>query len=48
MVVTQDGLGDGGVTQISLSTNRKIVFMNYAGGFVPSNIIRDIWGKGGS
>lgn len=48
MVVTQDVLGDGGVTQISLSTNRKIVFMNYAGGFVPSNTIRDIWGKGGS
>lgn len=43
LVVTQDGLGNGGVTQISLSTNLKIVFMNYESGFVPSNMIRDIW-----
>lgn len=48
MAVTQDGAGNGGVTQISLLTNRKVVFMTYEMGALPSNEIRDIFGIGGN
>lgn len=41
-VVTNDGYGNGGLTQISMSTNRSIIFMNEDSGFVPSNDIRDV------
>lgn len=45
-VGTNDGAGNGGVTQILITANRKIVFMTRAEGFIPSNDIRDIYGKG--
>lgn len=44
MVVTQDGAGNGGVTQISLTNGRKIVYMTHESGSLPSNDIRDIFG----
>lgn len=45
MVGTDDGAENGGVTQISISGNRKILFLNKANGFLPSNTINDIFGK---
>jgi hypothetical protein len=39
------GTSDG-VTQISLAGNRKILFMNEAGGFLPSDDIKDVFGEG--
>jgi len=48
MTVTQDGAGNGGVTQISLLTGRKIVYMTHESGALPSNDIRDIFGIGGN
>jgi len=44
-VVTNDGYGDGGLTQIAISGNRRLAFLTEATGFVPSNDIRDIFGK---
>jgi hypothetical protein len=46
MAVTQDGSGNGGVSQISLTTHKKVIYMTHEGGFLPSNDIRDIFGKG--
>lgn len=43
-VGTSDGY-NGGITQISISTNRKIIFMTYSDGSLPSNNIKDIFGK---
>lgn len=45
IVGTSDGYGDGGLTQISISGNRKIFFMNKSSGLIPSNTINDIFGK---
>jgi hypothetical protein len=45
-VVTNDGYGSGGVTQITLVGNVKVAFMTKAGGFLPSDDVRDIFGKG--
>jgi len=45
-VGTSDGYGNGGITQIVISASRKVIFMNRSGGFIPSNDIRDIFGKG--
>lgn len=45
IVGTDDGAENGGVTQVSLSGNRKILFMNKEGGYIPSNTINDIFGK---
>lgn len=42
MVVTQDGAGDGGVTQISLTGNKKVIYMTHDGRYLPSSEIRDI------
>ena len=44
-VVTNDGLGDGGLTQIAISGNRKVVFLSQDNGLLPSNDIRDVFGK---
>lgn len=41
-VVTNDGLGHGGLTQILLSGNRQIAFMDEASGFTPSDDIRSV------
>jgi hypothetical protein len=46
MVVTQDGAGNGGVTQISLTTSKRIIYMDHDEGTLPSNTIRDIFGSG--
>lgn len=43
--VTDDGQGNGGVTQISLSANRRVLFMNESNGFLPSSHARAIHGK---
>jgi len=40
--VTNDGAAHGGLTQISMSANRMIVFMDENSGFVPSNDIRKV------
>jgi hypothetical protein len=45
IIGTDDGAENGGITQISISGNRKILFLNKANGFLPSNIINDIFGK---
>lgn len=45
LVGTDDGAENGGLTQISLSGNRKILFMNKETGFIPSNTINDVFGK---
>lgn len=39
-VVTNDGAAHGGLTQIGMSDNRKIIFMDEDSGLVPSNDIR--------
>jgi hypothetical protein len=44
-VLTEDGHGNGGLTQINISSNRRILFMNSQGGFLPSNYGRDVHGK---
>lgn len=44
-VVTNDGLGDGGLTQIAMSGYRRLAFLTQATGFIPSNDIRDVFGK---
>jgi hypothetical protein len=46
MVSTNDGYGNGGLTQIAISGNRKIIFMSEANSLLPTNNIRDIFGKG--
>jgi hypothetical protein len=43
--VSQDGAGNGGITQVSLNSHRKIIYMTQAEGFLPSSDIRDIFGK---
>lgn len=43
-VVTNDG-NSGGLTQITMEGNRKIVYMTKAGGFLPSNNIKDVFFK---
>ena len=45
LVVTNDGLGNGGLTQINLNVNRRILFMNQEGGFLPTNYARDVFKK---
>ena len=47
LVATQDGFGNGGLTQISLSTNKKKIYMTKESNDLPSNTIRDVWGKNG-
>lgn len=42
LVGTSDGIGDGGITQISLGTNRKIIFFDESSGLIPSNYITSI------
>lgn len=44
-VVTNDGYGHGGLTQIRLRNNGRIVFMTYESGAVPSNDIRDVFAE---
>jgi hypothetical protein len=44
-VVTNDGLGEGGLTQIGMSGHRRIIFMNENSGFVPTNDIRTVTKK---
>jgi len=44
-VATNDGSGNGGLTQIAISQSRKIIFMTEGSGFLPSNNIRDVFGK---
>lgn len=44
-VATNDGTEiGGGLSQVSISANRLILFMTREGGFLPSNVIRDIAG----
>jgi hypothetical protein len=43
--VTDDGQGNGGLTQILLSANRRIFFMNQGNVFLPTNYLRDVHGK---
>lgn len=43
LVATTDNAGNGGITQISLSGNRKILFMNRELGYLPSNNVRSIY-----
>jgi hypothetical protein len=45
-VVANDGSGNGGITQVSLSGNRRLIYMTKETGFLPSNDVRDIFGKG--
>jgi hypothetical protein len=47
LVATQDGLGNGGLTQISLSTNKKKIYMTKESNDLPFNKINDILGKNG-
>ena len=44
-VATNDGAGNGGLTQINLVGNSKLVFLDEASGLIPSNNIRNIFGK---
>ena len=44
-VATNDGAGNGGLTQINLVGNTKLVFLDEDGGLIPSNNIRNIFGK---
>ncbi len=46
LVATTDGYDNGGLTHITLEGNRKVVFLNESTGAIPSNDIRDIFGKG--
>ena len=45
-VITSDGVGNGGLTQISLSGNKKLIYMTAENGLLPSNDLRDVFGKG--
>jgi hypothetical protein len=45
LVATNDGYGDGGLTQIALSGNTRRLFLTKAGGLIPSNDITDIFGR---
>jgi len=44
-VATNDNLGNGGVTQITIDGNTRIIFMTRENGMLPSNDVRDIFGK---
>lgn len=44
-VATYDGVNGGGISQINLSANKRMIFMNREAGFLPSNDVRDIFGK---
>jgi len=44
-VATFDGVDVGGITQISLLQNRRTVFMTKETDFLPSNEVKDIFGK---
>lgn len=44
-VATSDGYNNGGLTQISIINNKKIVFMSEENGLIPSNTIRNIYGE---
>jgi len=44
-VVTADGLGDGGITQVNLSGNSKILFIDKNVGYIASNDIRDVFAR---
>lgn len=44
LVSTNNISNEGGLTQIALEGNLKILFMNEATGFLPSNNVRDIFG----
>ena len=44
-VATNDELGNGGLTQITLAGNTKIFFLTQENGLLPSNNIRDVFGK---
>lgn len=44
-VATSDGYGNGGLTQISIINNKKIVFMSEENGLIPSNVVRNIFGE---
>jgi len=45
LVVTDDGSGGGGLTQISLLGNSQLIFMSASNYFLPSNDIRNVFGK---
>ena len=44
-VATFDGVNIGGVSQISLASNKRTIFMTKETNFLPSNDVRDIFGK---
>lgn len=46
LVGASDGYGGGGITQVSLEGDRKILFMTKELGLIPDNTITDIFGKG--
>lgn len=45
LVATWDGYEEGGLTQISLEGNRKLIFLDDSLGLIPSLNIRNIFGK---
>lgn len=46
LVATFDGYNRGGLSQITLEGNRRVVFFDDSYGAIPSNDIRNIFGKG--
>lgn len=44
-VATFDGASTGGISQINLLRNRRMMFMSKETNFLPSNDVRDIFGK---
>lgn len=42
IVATTDGLGNGGVSQINTSSNKRLIFMNEDSGLIHSNNIADV------
>lgn len=44
LVATNDGSNNGGITQIALSGNTQVVFLNTINGFLPTNDVIDISG----
>ena len=44
-VATFDGVSAGGISQINLLRNRRMMFMSKETNFLPSNDVRDIFGK---
>ncbi len=45
MVATDDGYGNGGITQITLAGNRRLIFMSQSNGLLPSGYINGIFIK---